>query len=146
MLFTMRSGWAITIMVSMLLACDGSEMEATGETGGAPLCEDLDSAACQERSDCMLSNVTVVRQDADGTCQQLEETVECHERMSVTAGCAGGVCDESSSPAPWYEERSDSGYAIADVDQCGDGIAGWQECQGTDDGVVPAVCACACSM
>ena len=118
--------------------------EAT-EPEDAPACEELDSVTCEERRDCALTDVAVVRRDEDGACEWVEEHSECLERMTLTAGCAGGVCN-GSDPAPWYEERADSGTAIAHVGLCGVGFEGWRECQATEDGPSPPICACACEM
>lgn len=104
-------------------------------------CEMLDPDACAARSDCIVSDVHVFRLDEDGVCELIAQAPECLESTTVTDGCAGWC---GSAPAPWYEERADSGTAIADVDVCGEAIADWSECHITDEGIVPEVCACAC--
>ena len=104
-------------------------------------CEMLAVDACDARADCIASNVRVFELDDNGTCALVEEGSECLERAVISDGCAGWSCSDA---APWYEERADSGTAIADVDVCGHGIAEWSECQVSDEGIVPEVCACAC--
>lgn len=130
--------WWLATGLSVGCAGPGQEDDAN-----ALACEDLDEAACGTRSDCTVSEVVVFRLDDDGACERVSEGSECLERLVVTAGCAGIGC---GGAAPWSEERSESGMALATTPRCGEGFVGWDECEERDGEIVPAACACACEM
>ncbi len=106
-----------------------------------PPCEELGESECREQHECMWSSVTRYRMN-DGACEVVRSGEGCYDRTWVTAGCSSLECGEG--PAPWYRVDADGSVALADVDTCGAGVAGWGACQQLEDGTEPPICACAC--
>lgn len=134
-----------TLLVCSLPACDeqkeGSEPGSTGDLGQ---CAALSEDDCILSEGCRWVDVYTPELSAGESCDPGTPVPTCLAAMGQGDGCTAPDCpaggESTDERLVWWRTTNDGKVELAEVSVCGDGYAGWQQCQAGS----PAECACFC--